>query len=519
MSRLRTSLLFVVLAAVAALSPAAVAGAEQLAYQCESDICLIDPDNPTDNKDITNTATGWEWYPEWSPLGNLIGYMGLYPPADESWEIYTLDPAESDPEATNVSQTADREENQQFDWSPDGSRIAFSSHPRSSANPLKDEAYVGRADGAAAPVAIGSSAAEEGGPHFSPDGNTVAMLRDGAVYMAPADGSGTLTPVAGAPGPMWSPDGRYLAGFRSGSYPYGLEISNVDGSGRHELEKPIDGGTTVDWSCDSTRVAYVADEEPNFDQVWVAPVDGSSIGVQIPMPEGWIVPHNPKFSPDGTRIAFDARSSSGPGYEQILVAPADGSGPAVPITTTSLNSERPSWKPGPACASQVPPSVSPGGSGGSGSGGGSSSGTGPGGSLAPTQTPIKLKLSLFKQPVIHGHFMTIAGINCNAEGAHPTGKVAEICAAAANARPTSVAPKTAFRLEKPKTSKPLFAKGAVKVPAGQTKNLKLKITPAGLKLLKPGKTLSLKITITTRQGPSKPVTKTMTVKVKGSAKK
>jgi dipeptidyl aminopeptidase/acylaminoacyl peptidase len=522
MSRLRLSLLFVVLVALAALSPAAVAGAEQLAYQCESDICLIDPDNPGGGgKDITNTPSAYEWYPQWSPLGNLIGYMGLYPPTDESWEIYTLDPAESDPQATNVSQTPDREENLQFDWSPDGSRIAFSSHPRSSANPLHDEAYVGRADGQALPVAIQSSAADEGGPHFSPDGNTVVMLRDGALYMAPADGSGTLTPVAGAPGPMWSPDGRYLAGFRFGSYPYGLEISNVDGSGRHELQKPIDLGTTVDWSCDSTRVAYVADEEPNLDQVWVAPVDGSNIGVQIPMPEGWIVPHNPTFSPDGTRIAFDARPNSSPGYEQLLIAPADGSAPAVPITTGALPSERPSWKPGPSCAGSVPPPVSPGGTGGSGSGsgGGGSSGTGPGGSLAPTQAPVKLKLSLFKQPVISGHFMTIAGIDCHAQGGHPTGKVAEICAAAANAVPTSVAPQTAFRLEKPKTSKPIFAKGAVKVPVGKTKKLKLKITPAGLKLLKPGKTLSLKLTITTRQGSSKPVTKTKTVKVKVPPKK
>jgi WD40-like Beta Propeller Repeat len=512
MSRLRLSLLFVVLAALAALSPAAVAGAEQLAYECESDICLIDPDNPTDPKDITNTASGSEWYPQWSPLGNLIGYMGLYP-GDNTWEIYTLDPTESDPQATNVSQTPDFSENETFDWSPDGSRIAFSSHPLSSANPLGDEAHVGRADGAAEPVAIGSSAADEGGPHFSPDGNTVVLLRSGAVYMAPADGSGTLTPVS-APGVFWSPDGRYLAGFRFGSYPYGLEISNVDGSGRHELEKPIDLGTTVDWSCDSTRITYVADEEPDLDQVWVAPVDGSSIGVQIPMPPGWIVPHNPKFSPDGTRIAFDARPSSSPGYEQLLVAPADGSAPAVPITSGALHSQRPSWKPGPACAGQVPPPVSPAG----GPGGGGSSGTGPGGSLAPTKAPIKLKLSLFKQPIIHNHFMTIAFIDCHAQGGHPTGKVAEFCAAHANAVPTAVAPQTTFRRAKPKPTI-LFAKGVAKVPVGKKQPLKLKITPAGQKLLKPGKPLKLKLSITTRRGTAKPATKTTTVKVKAPPKK
>ncbi|HEV2858093.1 MAG TPA: hypothetical protein VGW80_06795 [Solirubrobacterales bacterium] len=512
MPRSRLPLLLVVSSILVCLWAAAPAGGEQLAYQCESDLCLIDPDNPTDNKDITNTASAWEWYPEWSPLGNMIGYMGLYPPADETWEIYTVDPTKSDPEAINVSQTPDFSENETFDWSPDGSRIAFSSHPLSSANPLGDEAHVGRADGAAEPVAIGSSAADEGGPHFSPDGNTVVLLRSGAVYMAPADGSGTLTPVGGAPGVFWSPDGRYLAGFRFGSYPYGLEISNVDGSGRHELDKPIDLGTTVDWSCDSTRVTYVADEEP-LDQVWVVPVDGSSVGVQIPMPPGWFVPHNPKFSPDGTRIAFDARPDSGPGYEQILVAPADGSAPAVPITSTSLNSERPAWKPGPSCAAQLSPPVSP-SQPGSGSGT-----TSPGAIPPPTKAPVKLKLSLFKAPVIHGHFMTIAGIDCHAQGGHPTGEVAEICAAAANAYSTAVAPQTAFRRAKPKTSKILFAKGAVKVPAGKKKPLKLKITSAGKKLLKPGKTLALKLSVTTRRGSSKPATTKRTVKLKVPPKK
>jgi len=514
MLRSRLSLLSLALLALAVLSPAAPAAAEQLAYQCGSDICLIDPDSPAGGgKDITNTATGSEWYPKWSPLGNAIAYMGLYP-GDNTWELYSIDPAESDPSATNISQTPDRDENSEFDWSADGTRIAFGSHNLASDNPLQGEASVARADGASQPVAIGSSPANEGAPHFSPDGNTVVFARESSILMAPADGTGTPTPISAA-GVDWSPDGRYLAGFRFGAYPYGLLISNVDGSGWHELEKPIDGGTRIDWSCDSTRITYVADEQPNLDQVWVAPTDGSGTGVQIPMPPGWIVPHNPVFSPDGTRIAFDARPNSGPGYEQLLVAPADGSAAAVPITETESSNERPSWKPGPACAGSVPPPVSPGGSGGSGSSSGSSNGTGPGGGNLPaTQTPVKLKLALFKQPVIYNHFMTIAGIDCHAQGGHPTGKVAEICAAAANAYPTAVAPQTAFRLEKPKASKPLFAKGAVKVPAGKKKLLKLKITAAGMKLLKPGKTLKLKVAIVTRQGTAKPVKMTKTVKVK-----
>lgn len=521
MLRSRLSLSFVALMVMAVLASAPPAAAEQIAYQCEGDICLIDPDNPSTHTDLTNTAGSTESFPQWSPLGNVIAYTALYPqPGNETGEIYTIDPAEAPPrEATDVSQTNDRDELALFDWSPDGTRIAFGSHPVSSANPLKDEVYVSRADGASPPVAIGSSAADEGAPQFSPDGNTVAFFRNNTIYTAPADGTGSPAPLPiPSYGTLWSPDGRYMIGERYATYPYGLVVSKVDGSGSHELEKPVDSASAIDWSCDSTRVTYVADEEPNLDQVWVAPADGSSIGVQIPMPPGWVVPHNPKFSPDGARVAFDARPESGPGYEQLLVAPSDGSGPAVPITSDAFASQQPSWKPGPACAGQVPPAISPGGAGGGGTGS-TGAGATSGGNIPVTQTPIKLKLSFFNHPVISGHFMTLVSIDCHAEGGHPTGKVAEFCAAAANAKATGVVPQTAHRRAKPKTAQILFAKGSVRVPVGESKNLKLRITPAGRKLLKPGKTLTLKISITTRQGTSKPVTKKRTVKVKVPPKK
>lgn len=56
----------------------------------------------------------------------------------------------------------------------------------------------------------------------------------------------------------------------------------------------------------------------------MAPADGSSPGHAIDMPDGWVVPYNAKFSPDGTRVAFDAYPTTSAGYRQILIAPADG---------------------------------------------------------------------------------------------------------------------------------------------------------------------------------------------------
>ncbi len=518
--RRRSVVLVAALAALFVLSLAASAAAEEIVYECADDLCLVDPDNPGLTPDFLtetdNAADNWESKPVWSPRGDLIAYIGLYAPTgNETWDIFTIDPNEAEPEATPVSQTSEFEEYEIPDWSPDGNLLAFTSRPHASDNPLKAQALVGRADGAALPVAIHSSPDNEGNPHFGPNSNTVAFIHEGTVWMGAADGSGTPAPSPlGAYGSDWSPDGRYLAGFRLNTYPYGLMLTATDGSGTHELPVPASLSSTVDWSCDSSRIAYVADEEP-YDQIRVAPVDGSGPGAAIPLPEGWVSPHDPVFSPDGTKVAFDALPLVS-GYTQIFVAPADGSAAPTQITKAALNALEPSWKPGPSCAAPVPPPVSP-----PATGTGTTPGAGGSSVIPATQAPVKIKLAYLKQPKLElPHFMTIAGIDCNAQGGHPTGEVAEICAANASAYARAQAPAGRRPWAKAKgATEVLFAKGQVKVPVGKSKQLKLKFTAAGEKLLKPGRTLTLTVKLVTKQGSAKPVKSTKTLKLKVPAKK
>ncbi|HZO06670.1 MAG TPA: hypothetical protein VFB52_09795 [Solirubrobacterales bacterium] len=495
------------IAILASLAYAGPAGAEQIAYSCGEDICLINPDNPSEATNLTEThaSAGHEQFPVFSPDGKLIAFRGLFVSGGfETWNIYTLDPAEPAPrEATDVSQSDDR--GADFDapaWSPDGTRLAWSSTASSSANPVQTGIYAGSAAGTSLPIQIG---AREGSfPTWSADGTTIAF--GGApesVYIGAANAPGASTYLPGSAGlePVWSPDGKLIATHRWNSYPYKMRINRADGSGGYELTKPGDLGTAIDWSSDSTRIVYVGDEEP-IDRVWVAPADGSSPGHPIPMPKGWIVPHNPSFNSDGTRVVFTARQNTGPGYEQILVAPADGSAEAVAITSSAMQNEQPSWKPGPGSGPKPPA----------------------GGAPPATQQPVKLKLSLYKNPRLVGggyQRMLLAGVDCHAPGGHPTGWVAEFCAANASAYPQGSAPAAGFRpWAKPKAKPPLFAKGKVRVPEGKTKPLVLKITAAGRKLLKPGKKIKLKVTLTTkRSGAKKATTVTKTVTLKVPAKK
>ena len=525
----RLSVAIIAFAALFAFAPSGSAVADEIAYNCSEDICVVNPDQPEEKADLTNTNSGNEQYPVWSPLGDLIAYDGYYPvPLNETWDVYTLDPAEAVPRsATDVSQTSEfNEETEYPNWSPDGTRIAFGSRPRSSSNPLGTEAYVGRADGAAAPTPIGSSTANESEPYFSPDGATVAFLRNAsAVWTAPADGSGSPTQLGiAAYGVNWSPDGRSFAGVSFGATDQ-VEVTALDGSGTHALPAPVTINTeTIDWSCDSTRLAYVADEEP-LDHVRVVPADGSGSGVQIPLPAGWIVPRAPRFSPDGTRVAFSARPSSGNTTEQIVVAAADGSGVAMPVTKESgAGNNQPAWKPGAACGGTVQPPVSPpstpGGSPGGGSGGSAGSGgagSGGGAKGGGSRKPVKVLLSFFNHPTLDPTHMRVVGIDCHAQGGHPTGEVAEICAAAGKAYTSgSISTSSSLPLSRAtgsKSSKVLFAKGAVRVPEGKKKTLALKITKAGQKLLATGKPISLKVTVTVKHGSAKAETKTKTVTV------
>jgi len=493
----------VVLAFSALLIGASAApAADQIAYHCASDICLIDPDAPDAGiTNLTKTNEATEKIPAWSPDGNKIAFRGEYPGVAN--DIFTLEVA-NPAEATNVSDTNLWSEDFPV-WSPDGSRIAYHANYYTSASPAYGfDILVSPASGTADPVQIGSTTGGEHYPSWTPDGARVAFVRDNqSIWTGAADGSGTATPLASAVGsyPALSPDGKYVAGLYITGYPYKVHITRTDGSG---VKEPTVGdlSTTFGWSPDSTRVAFVHDGNSGPDEVWVAPADGSNAGHAVPMPSGWVVPHNATFSPDGTRIAFDARQVGGNEYEQLLVAPADGSAEATPITSPSTNSESPDWKPCEGCAPPVTPP--------------------PGSEPAPTKKAKKFAFASYKRVVIFNTFVRIAYVECKGVNSGSSKIAQEACkfhgdvytksTASAAPRPWSG---SSDIWAKPKAKKVLFAKGDITVPVGKTKLLPLKITRAGKKLVKPGKTLKLTLTITkTQKGQAKQkVTKTVKLKV------
>jgi len=163
---------------------------------------------------ITNNSTS-DRQPSWSPDGAKIAFVSN---RDGNDEIYVMN-------ADGSNQTR-LTNNPAFDfdpaWSPDGTRIAFTStrdFPGITGNIANGfELYVMNADGTN-PVRLTNNSTSDSGPSWSPDGTRIAFTsqRDGLplVYVMNADGSNqiniTQSTTLDSSDPEWAPDGTSIA--------------------------------------------------------------------------------------------------------------------------------------------------------------------------------------------------------------------------------------------------------------------------------------------------------------------
>ena len=293
------------------------------------------------------------------------------------WEIYVMND-----DGSGVIQLTDND-SEDWDpaWSPDGSRIAFTSDPnmdrhypkrnwyvllsivedsntrlefdqhRYGDSRLNDKndwgIYVMNADGSGI-LQLTDNDSMDWGPAWSPDGSRIAFTsdRDGDwdIHVMNADGSGGIwltdndTPDWA---PAWSPDGSRIA-FQS--YPEGTDlynwkpeiyVMNADGTGVVRLTDNDYWDDAPTWSPDGRRIAFWSDSGGDF-EIYVMNADGTGV-MQLTDSGG----RDPTWSPDGQRIAFWSDSGGG---QEVYVMNADGTG-VVQLTDSDSLDWFPAWSP------------------------------------------------------------------------------------------------------------------------------------------------------------------------------
>jgi Tol biopolymer transport system component len=228
-------------------------------------------------------------------------------------------------------------------WSPDGTRIAFSSDRDGNS-----DIFVMQADGSN-PINLTNHPAWDAGPAWSPDGTQIAFTsdRDGndEIYVMQADGSNPINLTnhsAWDAGPAWSPDGTRIAFVtgRHGQANGEIYVMQADGSNPINLTNTPEGEWDFPaWSPDGTQIAFTSWRSgENNVEIYVMQADGSN---QTKLTDliGW--PEQPTWSPDGSRIAF---ALWGAGNPEIYVMGTDGSNPAN-VTNHPAEDWDPAWSP------------------------------------------------------------------------------------------------------------------------------------------------------------------------------
>jgi dipeptidyl aminopeptidase/acylaminoacyl peptidase len=225
-------------------------------------------------------------------------------------------------DGTNAVQVLARTSVRDPSWSPDGQKIAFSG---------ASGIYVVNSDGTGLDQMTSTDTTAVNchrRPRWSPDGTRIVFYRHTACTSRPRSimivdvATKQVTTVINPGGashafPDWSHDGTRIV--FSMPNPTGIYVVNVDGSNLTEISS-VSGNARPSWSPDDSLIAYNAVDGGQL-KLWLMNPDGSDVTLLPTVPTSGPFA---SWSPDGTRILYQAQTSFDTGPLRIIHA--DGSG-------------------------------------------------------------------------------------------------------------------------------------------------------------------------------------------------
>jgi Tol biopolymer transport system component len=216
-----------------------------------------------------------------------------------TWDIWV-----ANPDGTGRRNlTRDAAEDTDPAWSPDRRRIVYASMPSPcQGSGCRTDLYTIGRDGRTPRRRLTSSPQDEREPDWSPDGTRIAYTRSDAgssrIWVMGADGRGQRQLTGGGFAPDWAPDATrilYIGGD------YRLHTVNADGAGRRRIGNvgPI---RSARWSPDGARIALTM-----RDAIWIVNADGSGLR-RIRQSAA-----DPSWTPDGRHLVFTAYGSGATG--------------------------------------------------------------------------------------------------------------------------------------------------------------------------------------------------------------
>jgi Tol biopolymer transport system component len=274
---------------------------------------------------------------EWSPDGRWAAFTISYVNLDGEpigpcgsmtgvWVLTALDdprqvttPCDSPP-----SPGSDRQVEELWSWSPDGTRIAYAR-----VDGATDELFlIDPSDGRR--TSLGTADRDVSLLEWSPDGTRIAYADGDAVYAVEVDEGGRsllsdsfvdIIDIA------WSPDGTQI--LVHDQTRYRLQVMNADGSELHPVLEGEDACCGPAWSPDGTRIAYLISRRWGsmfeYDtEIWTIAPDGSNRIKIFDSNRCDTLDAEPVWAPNGMQVAYNA-------CNRWVVENADGMGGAQPI--------------------------------------------------------------------------------------------------------------------------------------------------------------------------------------------